>query len=60
MNLVSEDPLFVDKDEQDYRLDTIISPAIDAGMVPTVNVPLDLDGNMRVGAHDIGAYEFQE
>lgn len=52
---------FVDVGEGDFRLDTIINPAVNAGadllMMP---VPLDLDGVMRDGMPDIGAYEFQE
>jgi len=52
---------FLDSPEFDYRLDTIINPAVNAGtsllMTPT---PFDLDGVMRDGMPDIGAYEFQE
>ncbi len=52
---------FLDSPEFDYRLDTIINPAINTGtsllMMPT---PVDLDGIMRDGMPDIGAYEFQE
>ncbi|MEM7105612.1 MAG: choice-of-anchor Q domain-containing protein [Bacteroidota bacterium] len=59
--IINEDPIFVDPDELDYRLDTIISPAINAGD-PNLMMPvmLDLDGNTRVDAPDIGCYEFQE
>ena len=52
---------FLDSPEFDYRLDTIVNPAVNAGatslMVPA---PIDLDGVMRDGMPDIGAYEFQE
>lgn len=59
INVVDEDPIFSDANEYDYRLDTITSPAVDAGRVPTVSVPLDLEGNPRGMPIDIGAYEFQ-
>ncbi len=59
INPVFDDPLFVDEGDYDYRLDTMISPAIDAGRTPSISLPVDLDGNSRVGDTDIGAYEFQ-
>ncbi len=55
----SEDFGFLDSDELDYRLDTIINPAVNAGsdalMMP---VPIDLDGMARDASPDIGCYEF--
>jgi len=52
---------FLDSPEFDYRLDTIINPAVNAGtnmlMMPA---PIDLDGVMRDAMPDVGAYEFQE
>ncbi len=58
--VINEDPLFRDPFELDYHLDTIISPAVDAGAILASPVILDLDGNPRVNAPDIGCYEFQE
>lgn len=58
VNVVDEDPLFSEADNYDYRLDTITSPAVDAGRVPSISIPLDLDGNGRGTPIDIGAYEF--
>lgn len=59
INPVFDDPLFVDERDYDYRLDTMVSPAIDAGRM-SGNAPTeDLDGNSRSGNPDIGAYEFQ-
>lgn len=57
VNVVDEDPLFSETDNYDYRLDTIVSPAIEAGRSNFVSQ--DLDGNPRGNPSDIGAYEFQ-
>jgi len=59
VNVVDSDPIFVDAEDYDYRIDTITSPAVDAGRVPSISIPLDLDGNSRGSDIDIGAYEFQ-
>lgn len=49
-------PLFVNPLFGDYRLQDN-SPAVNAGVDPVSNT--DIDGNPRVGAPDIGAYENQ-
>lgn len=55
-DLNNVDPLFVSED--DYHLQAG-SPAIDAGV--SEGAPeTDIDGNPRVGAVDIGSYEYQE
>mgnify|MGYP000058508365 CR=1 FL=1 len=52
---------FLDSREFDYRLDSIINPAIGAGTTMLAfPSPVDLDGVPRGGMPDIGAYEFQE
>ena len=53
-NQLNQDPLFVDPQMFDYRLDTL-SPAKDAGVV--LSIINDLEGNMRDSTPDIGAYE---
>jgi hypothetical protein len=53
---LTSDPLFVNASSYDFHLQPS-SPAINAGI--DVGVALDRDGNPRVGAPDIGAYEFQ-
>ncbi len=58
----NQDFSFLDSDDLDYHLDTIINPAVNAGtnmlMMP---VPLDLDGMVRdASSPDIGCYEFFE
>ena len=53
-NQLNQDPLFVDPQMFDYRLDTL-SPAKHAGVV--LSIINDLEGNMRDSTPDIGAYE---
>jgi hypothetical protein len=53
-NIINEDPEFVNINKNNYRLDTL-SPAKDAGL--SLGILLDLDGNMRDLAPDVGAYE---
>ena len=53
---VDTDPLFRNSAEEDYHL-TFFSPLINAGT--SSGAPTDdLDGNMRDGSPDMGAYEF--
>jgi hypothetical protein len=56
---ISQDPLFADRANGDYRL-TAASPAIDAGSGSYVRFETDLDGKPRVvgGRVDMGAYEY--
>ena len=59
---VSSDPLYVDADNGDYRLQET-SPVIDEGSngyIPS-DVSTDLDGNARIVnvTVDMGAYEYQ-
>ena len=49
---------FTDAGNDDWSL-RVISPCRDAGTTPSPTVPNDYDGNPRVGAYDIGAYEVQ-
>lgn len=49
-------PLFKDTGANDYRINTS-SPAIDAGDT-SINIPFDLNGNLRSGIPDLGAYEY--
>ncbi len=53
---LTADPMFVDPATYDFHLQAG-SPAINAGT--DVGIASDRDGNPRVGAPDIGAYEFQ-
>lgn len=54
----NEDPLFVDYDVNDYRIDSL-SPAIDKGdPAIAATVPFDLLGTQRTVSPDLGAYEF--
>jgi len=54
----NEDPLFVDYEVNDYRIDTL-SPAIDKGDPDiAATVPFDLLGTQRTQSPDLGAYEF--
>ncbi len=60
-NLDAVDPLFVDADNDDFRLQSD-SPMIDAGYPDTPDLPeFDLDGKPRVNGEfvDIGAYEYE-
>ena len=62
-DVIDQDPLFVDSDERNYRLDHS-SPCRNSGDSGLANpsIIIDLDGNDRFsGASiDMGAYEFQE
>jgi hypothetical protein len=56
--IVNEDPLFVDHETNDYRIDTL-SPAIDKGSVDiSSQIPNDILGNPRGNTPDLGAYQF--
>lgn len=56
--LKNEDPDFLDKTLNDYRLDSL-SPAVDFGKQSiATEVPLDIIGNSRIESPDLGAYEF--
>jgi hypothetical protein len=56
--IVNEDPLFVDHETNDYRIDTL-SPAIDKGSVNiSSQIPNDILGNPRGNTPDLGAYQF--
>ena len=60
-NCLDEDPLFVDPDNENFRLSTE-SPCVDAGAPDTpteILIGLDLDGHQRVSDNgiDMGAYE---
>ena len=55
--MVNEDPLFVDKNIWDFRLDSL-SPALNYGKAEIANlVPYDLDGNYRLNSPDLGCLE---
>jgi len=55
-NIFNSDPKFVNALNHNFHLQQG-SPAIDAGI--STNAPInDIEGNRRVGAVDIGAYEF--
>ena len=57
--LFNLDPCFADAMKPDCHLDSIASPAIGTGNPLFGNeVPYDLDGVSRVGAPDIGAYQY--
>lgn len=55
VNGTTEDPLFLNTQEDDYHLDTL-SIAKDIG-VPLPNLEIDLDGQMRDDMPDAGCYE---
>jgi hypothetical protein len=56
--LFNLEPYFVDE-LRDYHIDSIASPIIGTGNPLFGNeVPYDFDGVLRVGAPDIGAYQF--
>ena len=57
-DLNETDPLFKNVDDDDYHL-SMASPCIDKGIEMGAPV-LDLEGNARVGAVDMGAYEFKD
>ncbi|MDL2239069.1 hypothetical protein LJC25_02070 [Bacteroidales bacterium OttesenSCG-928-K03] len=62
----NQTPLFKDSLMLDYRLDTITSPAVNAGSIsiinesPLLDITRDFSGNSRISdeAPDIGAFEF--
>lgn len=57
--LFNLDPCFADHQRHDYHIDSIASPVIGTGNPLFGNeVPFDLDGISRVGAPDMGAYQF--
>lgn len=59
--LINLDPLFVDVNNNDYRLDTIASPVIDQGNLidgSTIETQTDIRGVLR-STPDLGAIEFQ-
>jgi hypothetical protein len=63
-SIFNEDPLFTDYTVNDYTLDTILSPAVNAGLMDIVttsiiNLVKDLNNNDRTldGMPDLGAYE---
>ena len=56
--LFNLEPYFIDE-QRDFHIDSIASPVIGTGNPLFGNeVPYDLDGVLRVGAPDIGAYQF--
>ena len=55
-DMMSTDPLFIDVYASDFHI-TALSPCIDAG-IPTGAPPFDIEGMVRQGNIDIGAYEF--
>jgi hypothetical protein len=61
--LFNQDPLFVNANEGNYRLDSILSPALGAGTNSTF-IPFDDDfdilGTPRNSSHDMGAIEKAE
>jgi Calx-beta domain len=58
-NNITEDPLFVDADNNDFRL-RLTSPGIDAGDNDAINLTTDILNNPRIfnDTVDIGAYEY--
>lgn len=57
-DLNNSDPLFVDEDDFDYRLQDS-SPCIDMGIAAGAPIE-DIDGNPRINEVDMGAYENQD
>ena len=56
--LFNLEPYFVDV-QRNFRIDSIASPVIGTGNPLFGNeVPYDLDGVSRVGAPDMGAYQY--
>ncbi len=66
--IFNKSPHFTDSIEYNFRLDSIISAAIDVGSLkiieesPVINLSKDFDNKSRLldGKPDLGAYEFQE
>ena len=57
--LFNLEPFFADPIKPDCHIDSIASPVIGMGNPLFGNeVPCDLDGNSRIGAPDMGAYQF--
>ena len=57
--LFNLEPYFADPNKPDCHIDSIASPVIGMGNPLFGNeVPYDLDGNSRVGAPDLGAYQY--
>ncbi len=54
-NKLNTDPLFLDPFDYDFHLDPT-SPAINAGT--NLNIPIDLDGQLRDSIPDLGSYEW--
>ena len=58
--IFSEDPMFADVNAFDFHLGDMASPAIGTGNpASAAEVPADLDGVSRVGAPDMGAYQYR-
>lgn len=64
-SIFNEDPLFTNHKSNDYTLDTILSPAVNAGLMEIINTSVfnlvnDLNNNSRIldGMPDVGAYEW--
>ena len=57
--LFNYDPFFADIRTNDLHIDSIASPVIGTGNPIIANeLPYDLDGVNRLGAPDMGAYQF--
>ena len=56
--IFNQDPLFENRDEYNYSLDSTNSPAYQVGM--NTNITLDILGNPRSNTPDLGAYEYQQ
>lgn len=57
--LFNMEPYFADIQQHDYQIDSIASPVIGTGNPLFGNeVPFDLNGISRVGAPDMGAYQY--
>ncbi|MBL7811082.1 MAG: hypothetical protein JNL57_02565 [Bacteroidetes bacterium] len=57
--IYNRDIRFKDMLRSNYALDTL-SPAIDAGMVLSPAISVDLKGDLRDGSPDVGAFEFKK
>jgi hypothetical protein len=53
---VNLDPAFRDASTNDYRLTATSNALNNGGPIPFI--PQDINGNLRSGVFDIGAYEF--